>query len=294
MQNSSKYSRGAAQSEPIRQVSLRARLVSLFGGGLQTFGWLWMTIASVVAWVLPPKVDFSFWRYLGDTVEARGTVLSSERTGSEENDTDIYRVVSTYEDAGGRPHQDTSFMVGRRYRAGETAPVEYVAADPTVSRLVEGRKNQFPPLTILFLIFPVIGLCLIVPGLRAGIRRWRLLDGGHTACGNLAGREKLKMEINDQPVFKFTFRFEANGREYLASAQSHEPEKFDDGQPKAVLFDPRNPARNVVVNDLPGRIGLTPEGGIKPPAALQTMGTLLPPVIVLAINAACAYHLFRG
>jgi hypothetical protein len=80
------------------------------------------------------------------------------------------------------------------------------------------------------------------------------------------------------------------GLEYHASARSTEIEYFSSGLPQPVLYDPGNPPRNIVVNNLPGNIRLGEGDEFASPSPLRGALTMLLPTVAAAVNVVCGYY----
>ena len=89
----------------------------------------------------------------------------------------------------------------------------------------------------------------------------RVLENGLLAYGNLVGKEATNTEVNDQTVYKLIFEFTAeDGRPYRAEHRTHRTEDLEDDDEEALVYDPRHPYDNVLVDGLPGRVSIAPDG----------------------------------
>ncbi len=298
MSNLDKYSRrtpepGGASSPALRGVPVSVYAVSLFGGFANLFGCIWLSISMIAVWVFVPLTDVSsLWKFSGEMVQATGRVIDLEGTNYSEGGSDdtpgtpVFAVRYEFTDSRGVAHQGRSYTLGSLHAPGAPVKVEYRADDPEVSRIVNARSAPAPIWVLLvIMIFPTIGVLFLLFGLREGIRRASLLGNGELVRGKLAGKSPTNTRINNRQVYKFEYEFEAHdGSRHIAVARSHEAQRLEDEEFEQILYHPRNPSRSCVVDALPAGVTIGPDGGFRAPHPLHTLGILLPPLILLAVN----------
>ncbi|MBX3459153.1 MAG: hypothetical protein KF696_04175 [Planctomycetes bacterium] len=303
MSNLDKYNRRSSESAgpAERGVPAGVRVVALFGGFLQTFGWLWFGFSMISVWALTPLADVSsLWRFHGELLQATGVVtLVSATNYSEGGDDDrpgtpVYAVDYEFRDASGIVRRGVGYTLGSKFNTGMPAPIEYRADNPAVSRIVGERTSPAPGWVLLLVgLFPAIGLVLLFFGLREGVRRSALLAHAKLAPGRLIDKSPTNTRINNQPVIKYTFEFEVNGMKHTAIAKSHVGFRLEDEEFEQVLYDPKNPDRNYVVDALPGGVTIR-DGQYVPPSPIKAFLTLLPPLLAVAVNVIGAWIVFGG
>ncbi|MCC7509824.1 MAG: hypothetical protein IT464_10650 [Planctomycetes bacterium] len=298
MSNLDKYSRrspepGAVASPAERGVPLSVYAVALFGGFANLFGSIWLSISMIAVWVFVPMTDVSsLWRFSGELVQASGRVIAQESTGFSEGGSDdtpgtpVYSVRYEFADSRGVVHEGTSYTLGSVYAQGGPLNIEYRADDPKTSRIVGARTAPVPIwLLLVIMIFPTIGVVFLFFGLREGIRRTALLGNGKLVRGRLVGKSPTNTRINNQQVYKFEFEFEAeDGSRHIAVARTHETHRLQDEETEQILYHQRNPLRSCVVDALPAGVTIGPDGRFRAPHPVRTVGILLPPLILLAVN----------
>lgn len=132
---------------------------------------------------------------------APGVVTRIEATGYEENGTRVYRHRFLFKDRDGKPR------AGFSYRAGLAFPrksidvelpidqrpevtIEYVVANPEISRIQGERPGPVGLAFAGFLLLPVLaGLVILAGGLIHGYRRIRLLSNGEAVVATLVSCE---------------------------------------------------------------------------------------------------------
>jgi hypothetical protein len=303
MSNLDKYNRRGPEqqaSPALRGVPLGVRGVSLFGGWMQTFGWVWLGFSLIFMWFLIPATDVSsLWKFSGDLIEGKGEVAAVETTGISEGGSDhspgtpIFKVLYTYKDGSGLVHRGASYTLGSQYSAGGQVPVEYVAENTAVSRIKGARTAPLEAWFLIFLIFPLIGVVFVFFGFRGGLRRTSLLANGSLARGKLVSKTPTNTKINNQTVYKLEYEFSAeDGTTHRAVAKSHDTRRLEDEEAEQILYDPRNPARSCVVDDLPAGITIGEDGAYTQPSPGMAALALLPPAITIVGHGTAALLVF--
>jgi hypothetical protein len=110
-----------------------------------------------------------------------------------------------------------------------------------------------------------------------GVKGNRLLAQGKIAMGELKSKEPTSTTINDRPVYKLTFEFQAdNGGIYEVVSKTHLPHLLEDEAEEQLLHDPQNPTNAVMLDNLPGSPDIDEMGYIH---ATDFKGGLLPLVL---------------
>jgi hypothetical protein len=126
------------------------------------------------------------------------------------------------------------------------------------------RAAVFGPLVTFVVLFPLIGLCFILAGMRRGRKAIRLLKHGKQAAGKLISKKSTGASVNDRPVYKMTFQFTADdGRNYQAVARTHLDELLTDDASEPLVYDPWKPASATLLDHLPGSPRIGDDGGIR-------------------------------
>jgi hypothetical protein len=164
-------------------------------------------------------------------------------------------------------------------------------------------------------IFPTVGICFIVAGVRKGVQGTRLLAVGRQTVGELIAVERTNVEVNDSPVYKYTFEYAVDGQLYTVSARTHvttnfagedvdpaEVKPLQEAQAKAaesghprhkprsgvgpsfdpetyepLVYDPGDPARAVMLDELPGGPRLASRGEVAGGNPVVALGCLIIP-----------------
>lgn len=270
-----------------RRVPLSLQVVNFFNGFSQ-IGWIVFGFGMIFFWVFTPNADFSFATFRGSIATANGKVTDVESTGASENDVNVK--ANHYEfSVAGQKYRGTAYSTGDEVTPGEEVTVEYDEDDPERSRIEGMRRAIFGPAVALVNIFPLIGLGLLIPATRTGLKRNRLLREGVLAQGKLIGREPTNMTINNRRVFELHFEFNArDGRRYTAKARTTNSERLEDEATEPLLYDPGDPTRAYVLDEAPARPELESNGDLRG-RPVSALFALIIPLCVIGIHALVLY-----
>jgi len=201
------------QSSPTlpRNVPLSLRLPILFGGGQSVFRWIFFIVGLLLTVLVFTFSEAStFWKFIGPLSTARGMITRVHATRLSQDETTVYAVDYTFSLPGGKPVNGISYSSGK-YHTGRVT-VEYRTGHPHYSR-IHGLRSA--PIEgsgwagLVVLIFPGIGLGLILAKFIPGLRSLRLLRYGLPAVGTLVAMEHTGYRRHEvgPPICRLTFRF---------------------------------------------------------------------------------------
>jgi hypothetical protein len=268
--NLDQYSRRPGSASGRRFVPPTTALAVLLGGFLVQFGAGFFAFGMIFWWIFGAQSDVTSWyRFSGELTKVTGSALSVEDTGiSEGGDDDspgtpIYKVSYSFAPSEGRPMHGFCYGTGMYFTPGTPVDVEYVTGDPGTSRIVGSRKRPMDMSGLFVAIFPLIGLILMFFGLRGNARALRLLHIGKQTRGKLVNKEPTNTKINNQMVYKFTFEYvDEAGATHRMSDKTHHSHLVEDEQTERLFYNPRNPSEGKLVDLLPGRPRVDPDGSI--------------------------------
>ena len=275
-----------------RRVPISTRIAVQFGGFLVQFGALFFAFGMIFWWVFGAQSDVTSWfKFMGDLATTQGTVINVEDTGISEGGSDstpgtpIYQVFYQFELDGVR-YADECYGTGYYPPMGTTVVVEYVADDPTTSRIEGTRKSALGFVGILVAIFPGVGLVLMTIGLLRNAKAARLVGIGKLARGRLVAKEPTNTRINKKMVYKFTFEFEdENGDTHQVSGRTHHTSLLEDEETERLIYNPSRPDDGVLVDTLPGKPRVNEDGEIQGVGVAALLLMILPVGGVLAHGA---------
>ncbi|MBR4833321.1 MAG: DUF3592 domain-containing protein [Thermoguttaceae bacterium] len=291
-----------AELPPVpRDVSTTAKLVLLFGStATSTFGWFWLCFSMIFV------VVFFGTTRVGTALLDRGatwepfaiaTLVACDDGNVEINGRSAYR----WKFAGQAP--DGSYFEGVSHsfayrEPGQLVAVEKKAGTTDVLR-AEGTSTApfgdslgslFFVATFPFLsIFLFIGVCLAIIGpVRRGLRTIPLLRSGAPAQGVPVDVSPTGTWINGRDEMEVTYRFQAvNGAEFETSARGLNIDRLTDDPAEVLLYDPENPKRTVVLDELPKSVKTVPGKGF----TARPFGLIFPLIGAVVCLAEVGYAL---
>lgn len=238
------------QQISIRKVDLLTMLRVLFGGIFFLFGFSLLVFGLFFVIIFGSFVSFSDLRFTNSNPTVRGKIINIERTSATNAKKPIYKYSYTYE-VNGKKYQGVSYAVGEQ--DNDIVLVQYLPDEPNVSR-IKGMKNSEMPLVVLFflLIFPVIGLLLLILALKKNVIYLRLLRFGKLTFGVLSDIERTNFTVNERPVYRAYFKFFTSEKvEGVATGETHLIEKLSDEKYEPLIYNPLNPNEAVMIDSLP-------------------------------------------
>lgn len=244
---------------PPRKVSFFSAIKVLFddytvlvGAGILTVG-LFFTQLSVGQSKFMELINIS-----GDWEQTNGRLINYSMHGSNESG-DFYRY-SFEITVGGKLYQGTSYGAmpqdGVKEGMPEECLVEYRASNPRRSRIVGTSAELYPVLAACFLLLPLLGLVILLIGLKKNVRALYLLKYGILSQGKTISTKPVAA-IKGERAYKFVFEFDVNNKTYEASCLTKEKERVEDDELYNILYKENNPSNNIVYDAL----GHIPEMG---------------------------------
>ena|SRR5947209_2882398 len=249
---------------------------------LAQIGWFILGFSSIFFWVFVGNADFSFITFHGAINSVRGVVTRVETTGASEDRTQIRANHYQYSVAG-RPFSGVSYSTGEAVASGDDVEVEYKAGAPEVSRIAGQRRRTFGPAVAFVLIFPLVGLGLVVGATTWGSKRARLLRDGVLTTGVLKSKQATNTTVNSRRVYELTFEFTArDGRRCQAKARTSLTQRLEDEREEPLLYNPDNPSDAVMLDDAPSRPQLDESGGLAARPVAARLAMIIPAVVIAA------------
>lgn len=277
-----------------RPIPLGLRLKILFGGFSSQFGWIFFGFGMIFVLVFVTNIDFSDF-YLGEgSPTAQGKVTKVFATNSSVNKRTVFACEYEFTAPNGQKIQATSYTTGRLPNEGDTVDVEYLTNKPSYSRIKGMSQGAFPPFVLFVLIFPTIGLIFIIANLLWSLKALRILKDGIITSGQLSRTEATNTRINNSPVIRYFFTFTAqDGQKYEAKAETHNPASILDERQEMIFYDPLDPKKAVVKDNLPGHPQLREDGSFVDIGIIGALPYLILPGITVSIFVIYFYFFYH-
>ncbi|RMG26197.1 MAG: DUF3592 domain-containing protein [Bacteroidetes bacterium] len=268
---------------PPRSLPLPSLLILLFSGFYALFGWLFWGMGMIFFWIFFMNSEIIHLPAFAEWEPGQAIIQQVEETNAQENEADIYRYIYRYV-VDADTFTGRSYVTGWLRAAGEKVEIEYQKDRPSISRIRGGRTEMFGSLVALVVIFPLVGLGFILFSLWKNGKAIRLLIQGEFARGRLLSSTPTKMTINDQPVYQYTFEFEAkDGSRQQVVCNTHRGSALEDEESELIIYLPSRPAYAVVYDGIPNAPAIQPDGSFAPFPA-RKLWVLLIPLLALLLH----------
>lgn len=278
-----------------RVVPWSTRLVVLFGGGVAAMGWFFFAFGMIFVWIFGVNGDFSSVLLFRGPLESAPALVTAaletnfseggrrRQSGTPRKGARIYAYDYQFTQ-GGQNFQGTSYRTGQGAREGDRVTAEFPAGRPDRSRLRGMRRAPFGPVIAFVFVFPAVGLAFVLPSLWRGWRNIGLLTSGEITAGRLTRKEPTNAQVNKRPVYKLTFEFaDANGITRETVVKTSLTEKLSDESAEKLFYDPRNPAKAALLDNLPGGQAIAERGELRRCGSGAVLRALLGPLAASAV-----------
>lgn len=255
-------------TEPPRSVSLAVRLLLLLNNGsAPMFGWIFACFGMIFNIVFLPMafgglVDWIHWGY---EPAGKGEIVEVVDAKTKVNEREIFRYVFKQTDG----NKGQCYTGKGRFKIGDSVDLEQSGSKVRISGTQlspMGRLSIFP---IFVVIFPPVGISIVLYGTFQGRKAIRLLQDGEVGRGRFidmkatgisvgGAQPGIKAHHSLQPkryVMKLHYKFTADdGETYDAYATALDTSRLTDDSVEALFYDPMDPTQSVLLDSLPGKV----------------------------------------
>jgi len=155
------------------------------------------------------------------------------------------------------------------------------------------RRELFGPGVLFVLIFPCVGLAVVLCGIRSGLKRVHLLQNGIFAEGTIESKQRTSMRVNRNTVYRLQIKFIADdGNPHVLSTKAYQPQALDETVPQGLFYDPMNTQNAFLTAKLPFRLQLDQFGDFSDDRSNKAVLSLLVPAVVIIGHAMYALTRF--
>lgn len=236
-----------------RSISVGLKMQIFFGNVFFSIGLLFFLFGSVFTVVFGLNADFTTpFSFNDNDPLVNGIVVKVEETGSQENEAAIYKNTVKYI-VDGKEYYSDSYSLGNVVNVLDSVDVQYSPEDVSLSRISGMRKAPFESVVVLItLIFPGIGLGVLIFGIRRSRINIHLLKTGLLTHGKVTRKEATNTQINKQTVYKVYFTFTTkDGTLTESSVKTHKPALVEDEEKEQLVYDAEKPTNAVLIDTLP-------------------------------------------
>lgn len=184
-----------------------------------------------------------------------GVLIAKAASGASSNKRRIYEYAYRYQ-VGGGEFGGTSFDTDNGAVPGSAVTVQYLARDPTTSRLEGMDKAPFGPhVALMVAIFPATGLAMLYfAGKR--YRKYRyLVQHGVLTTGKVVRKEPTITKVNGKLVYEVFFRYRSgDGVLREACVSTHQTDNLGDEAQEPLVYDAARPGQAVLLDAMPPAI----------------------------------------
>ncbi|MCK5632699.1 hypothetical protein KAH94_03050 [bacterium] len=268
-----------------RKIPVTTKCNVLFGGFLNQFGWLFFGFGLIFFWVFAMNADLSFLYFKGNIISIEGVAIDSYETGAMEGETPVFENHYKFTTKDGIEFEEFSYDTGYDVKPGSKLTIEYPEGKPQYSRVKGMRRQMFGAFVLFVVIFPFIGLIFMFFGARKIFRTIRLLKNGLVTKGKLISKKETNVSINDEMVYKMTFRFKDNsGKEHDVLEKTHLPHLLEDDNEEKMLYLEDNPKNAIMLDSLPSGITMNSKEEIEPMPLIKTFIIVIIPLLTVLGN----------
>jgi hypothetical protein len=269
---------------PPRSVPLSCRLALMLNAGVQ-IGFFVLAFSTPFFWIFVANADLPFLTFHGERMRTNGTVTAVVDTHASEERGQIWQLNYTYSVAA-RQYEGVSYASGGTdFGPGSVVIVEYLERDSARSRIEGLRRGMFGAGVLVLLIFPAIGLGIVLAALRYGMGKSATLCRGVTVFAKYKETRPTNMTVNKRPLFEVIHEYRTlEGELREASTTTTDVESITDDAEEMLLYDPARRDSGVPVDSLTPLPELDEGGGFRPNLTGAFL-RLLFPAAVIAGNA---------
>ena len=282
--------------EAPRNVSLTARLYlrlcSVFAGVL---GWVFamvgFTFALVAAFIGLDDAIPRMWNDAGI-----GIIAGIEEANFTINDQEVFAYHFETIDDEGETIDGTSYGYGGKHDVGDGVSLQRAGKRYRIEGLTLTSGGVL--FTLMFfgagMLFGGIGICFPIYSWFAGGKAIQLLRDGTTIGARFLDMKPTGTVVNGRTLMNVRFEYQVDGEKYTVSAYALDTSRLTDTPCKAVLYDPMQPERAIVLDglqhkvqfdELACRFWVNPLSLTLPLLAATIVGGQIVAIVVLAIRA---------
>ncbi len=266
-----------------RNIPVSAAIPIVFGRSSTLWGWGLFSFLMIFAWAFGGNADRSFIHFMGDTKHTKGVITEVVETNMEINERSVWANIYQYEDEYGTEYLRDAFTTGYSKRVGAEVNVEYPVNAAQYGRIPGLRSAEFSSWMLLMFLLPAAALIMVYTGIRRGLQDYQLLKVGRLVNAKLKNKSPTGTIINSQPVYKLTFEyFTLENKKMNFVIKSHQTAHLEDDELERLFYNPKEPAKATLVDDLAGKPQINDEGEISFNIKRLPIKPILWPAIFLA------------
>lgn len=187
----------------IPSVIKRAANVKNHAMGIFFLGLIFLVMGGVFTWIFFPHNLRQDWQLDGSHSVADGRVVKVEKSNMSINETPVYRYAFEFTPSeSGEVTQGVCYTTGRTWEKGAKVSVSYMEGNPSIARIKGSRLSMSSVVTLFVLIFPLVGLIMMIVPIYIAVRRQWILQNGMVGEFRVSKVVGTNVKINDQPRYR--------------------------------------------------------------------------------------------
>ncbi|MFB9330286.1 DUF3592 domain-containing protein [Paenibacillus aurantiacus] len=235
----------------------------LFGGWLNGTGWTLLIGGLILNALLMPGMDMTFIHADREAVEVKGFVVDVQVAyymGKKRNKKAVYATEWYSPLPSGKRLEGTSYVGGEQPRRGGDVRIVFPLGHDDEAKIEGSLARPLPPSWLVLLLIPLLGGIIAVVRLRHSCRKAYLLSRGALTQGSLVSKLRTNVQVNESPVYCLTYTYASrSGESFEISVRTGDSARIEGENAAMVAYDPRRPARGLIVSTLPGRTRMESE-----------------------------------
>jgi Protein of unknown function (DUF3592) len=288
---------------PPRRMPLNVKAKCIFMGSRYQISFLFLGVSTVFFLVFAfdyPSVLFyksTVETTTGTLVDKKKTVFSTGRInfgGLTRPGENIYKYFYIYR-VMGKSYEASSVGIDRQVDKQTTLVVEYLKNRPSISR-IQGMSpglhlsGRVTPLVIIIVII-LIAFSAVYSMTRKRVYLYRLLRIGQTAIGTVKTKNILSRS-SGREWYEVVYEFVVEGCAYQVIDRPYYTEQIEIGEQRTLLYDPKNPHKAALLDNIPCSIVLDESGQISSGSLLSTITISLIPIASTTLMIVSLYFEF--
>lgn len=185
------------------------------------------------------------------TAQTTGDIEKVNTTNIYENRRQVYEYVFSY-NVKGNHYTGKSYSTGNSDLGSMPREIIYSIQNPT-NATITGQRNTITSVWIfVFVLFPIVGLGLLISSVLEGLRICRVLSYGVLTTGKYITSTSTNVRVNDRTIYKLEFTFKSqDGSMQQGFVNSAMPENLTDDKEEQLIYNQNNPTEILLIDDLP-------------------------------------------
>jgi len=270
----------------IRHIPFALKIKIIFGSVATLIGLIFLTFGLIFSSIFLSMSDFSDWRFTKDSPRAKAVITQTEIAFATEQGKTITAYHYEFTDLQGIKQKGISYGTDQIYQVGDEARVIFLEKNPEYSRIENLKRKPFGKYVLLTLLFPLIGLLMILLTLPKSLKELHILREGVLGEARFVEMQSTNIEVNRKPLMKLFFELNVANKTYRVSTQTHREaviRKLSDGTPQKLLYLPQDPHQVVFIENIIGKPTFRTDGSIAEYPLFPAVLYLLFPIVCLIV-----------